>query len=157
MRITTTDHHLTFTGNPIKRSKTDFIVIHHTASQKEMKIEDIHKMHQNKRWIGIGYHRVINKDGSTHQGRPDWARGAQCKDFNNVSFGICLQGHFGVESPTQAQIDALVLNLADLCEEYKLTPSQTTIVGHRDKNPTECPGDNCYSLLPKIREMVKKQ
>ncbi len=40
-----------------------------------------------------------------------------------------------------------------LCEAYGLDP-HAAIVGHRDYNPTQCPGDVVYARLPELRNRV---
>lgn len=63
--------------NLSERDATDQVVIHHTgdAEDDDLSAEDIHTMHLNNGWAGIGYHYVIRKDGTIEVGRPDWALG----------------------------------------------------------------------------------
>ena len=130
------------------RSRTDLIVIHHTASRPDLTVEDIHAMHLGNRWSGIGYHLVIYPDGSVHQGRPLDAMGAHCEGYNNRSIGVNLTGNFEIEQPTQEQVDALVLLLSDLMRQYNIPPEQVT--GHNAWNATACPGRNLDEILPDI-------
>ena len=131
-----------------RRSRTDLIVVHHTASRPDITVEDIHKLHIDNDWAGIGYHLVIYPDGSVHQGRPLDTMGAQCEGYNNRSIGVNLTGNFEIEQPTQEQVDALVLLLSDLMRQYNIPPEQVT--GHNAWNQTACPGRNLDALLPDI-------
>ena len=130
------------------RSRTDLIVIHHTASRPDITVDEIHQMHLNNKWAGIGYHLVIYPDGSVHQGRPLDTMGAQCEGYNNRSIGVNLTGNFEMEQPTQEQVDALVLLLSDLMRQYNIPPEQVT--GHNVWNQTACPGRNLDAILPDI-------
>ena len=89
-----------------RRSRTDLIVIHHTASRPDITVEDIHQLHIDNDWAGIGYNLVIYPDGSVHQGRPLDTMGAQCEGYNNRSIGVNLTGNFEIANPTQEQVDA---------------------------------------------------
>ena len=131
-----------------RRSRTDLIVVHHTASSPDITVEDIHAMHIGNDWAGIGYHLVIYPGGSVHQGRPLDTMGAQCEGYNNRSIGVNLTGNFEIEQPTQEQVDALVLLLSDLMRQYNIPPEQVT--GHNAWNQTACPGRNLDALLPDI-------
>ena len=53
-------------------------------------------------------------------------------------------------------MDAAVALVAQLCRIYRIRPGAGTIVGHRDLNSTECPGQNLYDQLPELREEVAK-
>ena len=57
------------------RSKTDLIVLHHSASA-DVSAAEIHGWHRAKGWAGIGYHFVIRKNGSIERGRPQEMIGA---------------------------------------------------------------------------------
>jgi len=61
-------------------------------------------MHLGFGWHGIGYHRVIDRDGRVENARPDYWQGAHVYGHNEISLGVCLIGrhHF-----TGAQFDAL--------------------------------------------------
>ena len=52
--------------------KINLIVVHCTATPdgRDVTVADIDKMHRAKGWKSIGYHYVIYRDGSVHEGRP---------------------------------------------------------------------------------------
>ena len=148
MRTAIIPHDYEWAQELSRRSRTDLIVVHHTASSPDITVEDIHAMHISNDWAGIGYHLVIYPDGSVHQGRPIDTMGAQCEGYNNRSIGINLTGNFEIANPTQEQVDALVLLLSDLMRQYNIPPEQVT--GHNAWNQTACPGRNLDALLPDI-------
>ena len=49
-------------------------------------------MHLNFGWNGIGYHKVILRNGEIQDGRPEYWIGAHVKGKNTVSLGVCLIG-----------------------------------------------------------------
>ena len=52
--------------------------------------------------------------------------------------------------PTDAQIQATAMLLANICTDYGLLFDAEHIVGHRDVGQTNCPGDNLYDMLPTL-------
>ena len=86
--------------------KIRYLVVHcaDTPDDQPLDARDIHQMHLGFGWHGIGYHRVICRDGLIQQGRPDFWMGAHVKGFNDVSLGVCLIGR---SEFTNAQFTAL--------------------------------------------------
>lgn len=138
----------------LKKSKRtiDEIIIHCSATPegKDYTVEDIRRDHKKQGWSDIGYHYVIYRDGSIHEGRDVDLVGAHCSKngHNQHSIGICYIG--GVENKpntpyallkakdtrTDAQKGALICLLYDL---KKLYP-KAQIWGHRDfDSGKECP------------------
>lgn len=148
MKTNIIPHDFVWANGLSQRSRTDLIVIHHTASAPDITVDDIHRMHIGNGWSGIGYHLVVYPNGSVHQGRPLDAMGAQCEGYNNRSIGVNLTGNFEIEQPTQEQVDSLVLLLSDLMRQYNIPPEQVT--GHNVWNATACPGANLDAILPDI-------
>lgn len=130
------------------RSKVlEYIVIHHTASTAKETVEQIHNFHiNNNGWAGIGYHFYIRKDGTIYRGRPEKYVGAHCENYNSVSLGICLEGNFEIEKPTEKQIQSVT----DLVKYLRKKYGDFKLVGHKDLNATACPGQYLYSNLLSI-------
>ena len=152
-RVQVIESGLTFANELVPRPHTDFITIHHTGGNAgdDYSAAEIHAMHLANGWSGIGYHEVYRKNGTVETGRPLWARGAHSIPGNNNSLGLHLCGNFDLEDPTPAQLNSLAARCADHCEYYRLNPF-AAIVGHRDQDATDCPGNNLYALLPEIRQ-----
>ena len=70
------------------------LVVHCSDSDdsKTLTAFDLHKMHLNFGWDGIGYHKVINRSGKIENGRPEYWVGAHVKGKNSISLGVCLIG-----------------------------------------------------------------
>lgn len=117
-----------------QRKATNRIVIHHTGNpvDDDLSAEQIHVSHRSQGWAGIGYHFVIRKDGTVELGRPDWSVGAHAYGYNSDSIGIHVCGNFEQAEPTEAQLNALPMLIADICDAYGLVASDSIVVGHRD-------------------------
>jgi len=86
----------------------------------------------------VGYHYVIEKDGSLRQARKEWEEGAHTKGENFRSIGICLVGNFDVELPTKQQIETLGALLADITTRLPIDVS--AVFPHRKFAPKSCYG-----------------
>lgn len=120
-----------------KRSATNEIFLHHAAG-KNFTVEDIHRMHLNRGWSGIGYHLYIRQDGSVYRGRPIDTVGAHAEGSNSKSVGVCFEGNFENEIMSDAQKQAGKEVVAYLKDLYKITKVRK----HKDVNATACPGKN---------------
>jgi N-acetylmuramoyl-L-alanine amidase len=148
------------------RTKTDYIVIHCSATPPSMKVDvkEIDRWHRLKGWLKIGYHFVITRDGVLQKGRDLDEIGAHVHNYNHKSVGICMVG--GVReregwpneteppaennfTPEQWKVlEAIVTELHGLYPDAK-------IVGHRDlDSKKECPSFDVAgwleSLTPKV-------
>jgi N-acetylmuramoyl-L-alanine amidase len=89
-------------------------------------------------WSGIGYHYVIQEDGTLEHGRPEYWVGAHCLWHNETTIGICLIGMGG--DATESQL----LTLRDIIRtQLHLRYPNAQVVGHCDLDPTnkpDCPG-----------------
>lgn len=128
----------------LNQSNVKYIVIHHTAKQGNTTPEEVNQWHKNKGWVGIGYHRFIERDGTITRCRPLYAQGAHVYGHNHESWGVCLAGDFRYEKPTKAQMESLTHVLKD--DLLKIVPT-VKIVGHKDLYLTECPGDFPWAEL----------
>lgn len=119
----------------VRRSVIDEIVIHHSGGENTT-VEDINRMHSEKGWGGIGYNYYIRKDGSIYKGRDIKYVGAHCIGKNYNSIGICLEGNFEYNKPTNKQMGSLLALTTGLSKTYDIH----TISRHKDTNSTDCPG-----------------
>lgn len=151
-RVKPKDYNLQFT-DLTPRISTTRIAIHHTGNptDDDLSAEQIHASHQAQGWAGIGYHFVIRKDGTVELGRPVDCVGAHAYGYNSNSVGIHVCGNFDMAEPTEAQINALPMLIADICDAYGLIASDSIVMGHRDLMGTACPGNNLYKQLDTIR------
>lgn len=153
-RVHVVDLNLDFEKSRLaRRSATNRIVIHHsgTANDEDYGAEAINDLHiRLNGWAAIGYHFVVRKDGTIEEGRPVWAMGAHAQGHNSDSIGICVSGNFLIAKPTAIQIEALAMLIANLCADYSIPIDRQHILGHRQLNATECPGDNLYEMMYEV-------
>lgn len=118
-----------------------YLVVHcsDTPDATDFNAIDIHKMHLNFGWNGIGYHKIINRKGIIENGRPEFWVGAHVKGINEKSLGVCLIGR---NNFTIKQFLALEKILKVWKKKYK----NAIILGHRDAVNTKktCPNFNVY-------------
>ena len=121
-----------------------FIVVHcsDTNDNDNLKAIDIHKMHLDFGWNGIGYHKIILRSGLIENGRPEYWIGAHVKGKNDVSLGVCLIGR-NIFTKNQ------FLSLERLLKKWKASYPHAKILGHRDiiKTHKTCPNFNVYEWL----------
>jgi N-acetylmuramoyl-L-alanine amidase len=129
-------------------SNIKLLVVHcsDTENNRELKAIDIHKMHLNFGWDGIGYHKIICRSGKIENGRPEYWIGAHVKGKNSISLGVCLIGrdHF-----TKKQY----LSLEKILREWKLVYPKARIIGHCDTGNTEktCPNFDAVAWSIKLK------
>ena len=124
-----------------------FLVVHcsDTEDNLNLKASDIHKMHLSFGWDGIGYHKVICRDGEIENGRPEYWIGAHVYGKNIESLGVCLIGKTNFES-------AQLRSLFNLLKQWKFEYNLAEIVGHRDiiKTKKTCPNFDLKSWLQRV-------
>ena len=118
------------------------IIVHCTATREglDYTVEDIRNWHLAQGFNDIGYHYLIYRDGSIHEGRAINVIGAHCKGHNANSIGVCYVGGIDDKSQpkdtrTPEQKATLVHLLRDLLRKYP----GARIYGHRDFSSKACP------------------
>lgn len=143
----------------IKHSKRSIseIILHCSATPegKDVTVEAIRQYHIKSRgWSDIGYHYVIYRDGSIHDGRDVNVSGAHCSGHNSHSIGICYigglekDGKTAKDTRTYKQKESLVKLVKALLKEYKLTPNR--VFGHYQFANKACP---CFKIEPFRKEL----
>lgn len=123
--------------------KIDTIIVHcaDTPEGRDDRAADIRRWHKAKGWDDIGYHYVIDLDGTIEPGRPIEKAGAHCVGHNATSIGVCYIGGADAQTRkpkdtrTQAQKAALLSLLKYLVQKYP----GAKIYGHRDFSAKPCP------------------
>ena len=141
-------------SDPLRESYQT-LVVHHSAFYKAdglATLSEIQRLHREDRgWADVGYHFLVDKDGTIYEGRALTVRGAHTAGFNTGSAGICLLGDFRYEAPAQAQTDAALALMRWLLT--LLDPSH--LAGHKQFNPaTICPGPFLVAQLEGLAEAV---
>jgi len=123
--------------------KVLFVILHHAAAS-QCSAEQINQWHLKRGWAGIGYHFLIRKDGTVEEGRPIQYVGAHCNGNNSCSIGVCLEGDFRKEKPTNEQIEALNNLIPKIRKVY---PTIKRILNHNDLYKTACPVVNLKGMV----------
>lgn len=115
----------------------DLIILHHSATSSGDPWTYAKYHIENHGWPGIGYHFVIQPDGTIYQTNKLTTISYQATGANNHSIGICLTGNFNVNTPPLAQHNALI----GLLRNLETLIGQKPIIGHKEVKSTSCPGD----------------
>lgn len=130
-------------GLVISKRNIKEIIVHCSATPegKDFTVADITRWHKDRGFSTIGYHYVIYRDGSIHNGRDVNVSGAHCTGHNSISIGVCYIGGCEANSKkakdtrTEAQKKALL----DLLKKLKALYPKAKIHGHRDFANKACP------------------
>ncbi|MGH1339293.1 MAG: peptidoglycan recognition protein family protein [Aureispira sp.] len=136
-------------------SGVDHIIVHHSA-HLHATASDFARWHvDGNDWPALGYHFVIEKDGTIVIGNPIDTLSYHAAPYNTRAIGICLSGNFELEDPTPQQLKALDWLIADLRGRLKpLNGGKTLqVLGHKDvrQSPTACPGLPLYNYIQRFR------
>ena len=127
----------------INMRKINEIIVHCTATAegKNFKAADIDRWHKAIGWIGIGYHHVVDLDGTVEPGRPENEVGAHCLKHNANSIGVVYVGGLASDGKTPKDTRTLEQKaaLVKLLTELKHRYLNATIHGHRDFAAKACP------------------
>ena len=124
----------------------DEIIIHCSATEEGVSYtaKDIDRWHKAKGWDCIGYHFVIDIDGTVEAGRKVSKAGAHCSGHNQRTIGVCYIGGLrngkAADTRTDEQKKALknlVATLRHCCPEIK------KISGHNEYANKACP---CFKV-----------
>lgn len=113
----------------------NYIIVHCSATKasKDFKAKDIKQWHVERGFNTIGYHYVIDLDGTVEKGRDTSVPGAHCKGYNSCSIGICYIGGLNeAGSPADTRTEAQKQSLLRLLKELRAKYPKAKIVGHRD-------------------------
>ncbi|MFC4468070.1 peptidoglycan recognition family protein [Streptomyces xiangluensis] len=164
------------------------LTVHHTASvnadpDPAATVRAIYELHAvTNDWGDIGYHFLIDEEGTIYEGRFSGDDGIPAHDgdgnlvtafhaagFNSGNLGIALLGTLTTQDPTEAAREALTRLTRVLVRFHGVDPkAQVTytnpingttrdvpeISGHRDWMETECPGQVMYDELAALRDAV---
>ena len=123
--------------------KINEIIVHCAATPegKNFKAADIDRWHRERKMKCIGYHYVVDLDGTVEPGRPESEIGAHCLGHNQYSIGVCYvaglaeDGKTPKDTRTATQKEALLALLKKLRAKYPKASSH----GHREFAAKACP------------------
>ncbi|MEB3033459.1 N-acetylmuramoyl-L-alanine amidase [[Mycobacterium] nativiensis] len=133
-------------------------------------------------WCDIGYNALVDKYGQVFEGRAGGVTkgimGSHAGGFNSNTWGVSMIGTFDDAPPPPIQLETvgrllgwrLGLDRTDPRGMAQLTSAGGSfthyargasltlpaIIGHRDVDATECPGEHGYIALNEIREIAAR-
>ena len=120
-----------------RRKATTMIILHCSATREgqDIKAADIKRWHKERGFDDIGYHYVIDLDGTIEKGRAEELVGAHCKGHNATSIGICYVGGCDKnmkpkDTRTPEQKRSMLSLVRKLVNKYKIPVTQ--IWAHHD-------------------------
>ncbi len=135
--------------------KINEIIVHCAATRegRDFTVEDITRWHKARGFATIGYHYVIYRDGSIHEGRPLEQIGAHCVGHNKHSIGICYIGGCASDgkTPKDTRTSEQKEALLSLLRRLKARFPNATIHGHRDFAAKACPS---YDAFREYRQLA---
>jgi len=128
------------------------ICVHCSATSQTTKIESIQKYWKEKlRWVNVGYHLIIEGNGSVTRLAPDSAVTNGVAGHNANSLHVAYIGGIDslgrpLDNRTQAQKEALLR----VIKEWKRLYPAAVIRGHRDFANKACPSFDARSEYASI-------
>jgi hypothetical protein len=147
-----------------KRHGIKRMTVHHSAvlltdnREAPAHFRSHQRSHQSRGWPDIAYHVLVDRNGNAYEGRPMWAVPDTATNYDPKGhFTVMCEGNFQEQSPSRAQVAALVNVLAWASVRFDVAPR--TIAGHRDHADTACPGSKLQRLIAsgEIRRRVKER
>lgn len=156
----------------MKKQSPVRLTVHHTATQAKPKASLASKLKSlqafsqkdarladgriKKAWADVPYHYYIDVNGAVGEGRPAEFVGDTNTKYDPAGhITIVVEGNFEKETPSKAEVDALVGLLVMLARRYHIDADK--IGAHRQFAQTACPGKNMMALMPEIVARVKQQ
>jgi N-acetylmuramoyl-L-alanine amidase len=117
------------------------------------RLQRYHMEQVSPRCGDIGYHFLIDPNGTIYEGRSlDW-QGAHAGGTNNVNnIGVCMLGDFRSSTPSTAALASLQRLLDDLRAANRIPRDAVHIKGHMELKATECPGDVLMVWVKRYRQ-----
>ncbi len=145
------------------------VIVHHTVTSSggndpAAVVRAIYRYHaQVLGWGDTGYNYLVDWRGNIYEGRfgGDRVVGGHAYGYNHGSLGVAVIGDYSSQRITKEAMTALTGLLAwkaryidPLGNGYFVDKVVNNIAGHRECNPTACPGDALFAQLPALRQAV---
>jgi len=140
----------------LKKSRRNIreIIVHCSATPegRDYTVDDIRRWHRQQGWSDTGYHYVVYRDGSVHDGRNVDLSGAHCDGHNSYSIGVCYIGGVAKDGKTakDTRTDAQKAALLTLMYDLRTLYPTAKIYGHRDFAKKDCPSFDARKEYAKI-------
>ena len=133
------------------------IILHCSATPegRNVKTKTIKGWHLKRGWRDIGYHYVIQLDGTVDKGRPIDQHGAHTKGRNHDSIGICYIGGLDAETkePKDTMTEAQHDSFLDLMSALRFVFGPLPLHGHNEYAAKACP---CFDVQEKFGDLCER-
>lgn len=145
----------------------DEVIVHHTAAtaspDSAAAVRAIWQQHaRTNNWGDIGYNYLVDLNGNIFQGRyynqtiarqtnQDVVGGHTLNGHNYHSVGVAALGHFTNQGVSGGLLDGIAKIAGWKAMPYGTWNPGGRMIGHRDADSTNCPGNNLYNALGTVR------
>ena len=138
------------------------LMLHHTAApvvppaQAPARFREIARFHQDAGFVDAAYHWGVDTGGNVYQLRDEAIAGETFTGYDPAGWLLVVcDGNFEESEPTAAMLDAVADVFTAGVVRYAVDPG--SLVGHRDRAATACPGDNLQRRLPTLVGMIEER
>ena len=139
------------------------IILHCSATPegKDFTVADITRWHKERGFKTIGYHYVVYRDGTVHDGRPVEDIGAHCEGYNKNSIGVCYigglmtDGKTPKDTRTTEQKEALYQLCYDIMDRFNI--GIENIHCHNEYAKKACPSFKIHKFREEYLNWVNKK
>ena len=113
-----------------------------TPEGKDFTVADIRAWHKQRGWSDIGYHYVVYRDGTIHEGRPVTLKGAHTEGHNTGTIGCCYIGGVSADGKTAKDTRTPAQRASMLWLTNQLirkNPTIKKVSGHNQYAAKACP------------------
>lgn len=144
------------------KRKINLIVLHCYATKEgqNFTVDDVNRWHIARGFKKIGYHYVIDLDGTIHKGRDESEIGAHAEGYNSNSVGIsycggCDKNGKAKDTRTKAQIESQCRIVYELLNKYNLTLNNVKCHYQLCKNGKQCPSHTIEQFKKDFKQYVR--
>lgn len=112
-------------------NKPEVVITHHALSKTAHTVKDVNQWHKERwptfvssRGYHVGYHYVIDWNGTLTQTREHHEEGAHVIGMNKRSIGVCFMGNFDNHLPSVAQRKTWQWLYNELQRQYPRIPTR---------------------------------
>jgi N-acetylmuramoyl-L-alanine amidase len=130
-------------------------IILHCSATEEGKVFDVHDIriwHKARGWSDVGYHYVINLDGTVGIGRPIARIGAHVSGHNHDSIGVCYIGGVRNGKPSDTMNAFQYESALRLFRQLRRRYGDMTLHGHNEFANKACPS---FDVRKKFKEALR--
>lgn len=149
-------------GSMSTRTTTNRVMLHCTADPegRDRDYDYLWNLHVSVNgWSDIGYHWVVQLDGTILECRKEHLQGAGCSGQNHDTIhlsyvgGLAADGKTAKDTMTPEQEKAFVQILLDIASRYPHM-NRDSIVGHNEYAAKDCPSFNVDEKILKFVELA---